>query len=257
MTHRYRPRRSRLVLPDAVDRSNEACQAVYTPSMPRTRTAARATEHDAALARQIGARIREARRRSGMTQQQLAGDRYTKAYVSALETGIARPSMVALRYLAERLALPPSHFLDEQNPAWSRLEVDMTAGRRANGRPPPTGTPTLLDAPLDDQSRARRSCAAAPRRWLAWTAGGRRSPPRRRQPASSARLGRIVGRGAGPLLAGLRPLPVRPRGRCAQPAHLAPRARARRTEGRARVRDAPADGARRGRVAQRRLRRDR
>ena len=93
--------------------------------MPRTKTAARPTEHDAALARQIGERIREARRRAGLTQQQLAGDRYTKAYVSALETGIARPSMVALSFLSERLGLPPSHFLDEQTPAWTRLEVDM------------------------------------------------------------------------------------------------------------------------------------
>ena len=62
--------------------------------MPRTRVAARAVEKDRELARRIGGRIREARHRAGLTQQQLAGDRYTKAYVSALETGIARPSMV-------------------------------------------------------------------------------------------------------------------------------------------------------------------
>ena len=72
--------------------------------MPRIRLATQSTAHDSALAQQIGARIREARKRSGFTQQQLAGDRYTKAYVSALETGIARPSMVALSYLAERLS---------------------------------------------------------------------------------------------------------------------------------------------------------
>jgi tetratricopeptide (TPR) repeat protein len=93
--------------------------------MPRTKTSARATQQDAELARRIGLRIREARHRAGLTQQQLAGERYTKAYVSALETGIARPSMVALAYLSERLALPPGHFLDQQHPAWTRLEVDM------------------------------------------------------------------------------------------------------------------------------------
>src|SRR6187455_2249763 len=94
--------------------------------MPRTKTGTRATtDQDRALEQHIGHRIREARHRAGLTQQQLAGDRYTKAYVSALETGIARPSMVALRYLSERLGLPPSHFLDEQTPAWTRLEVDM------------------------------------------------------------------------------------------------------------------------------------
>jgi transcriptional regulator with XRE-family HTH domain len=121
--------------------------------MPRTKTAARPTEHDAALARQIGERIREARRRAGLTQQQLAGERYTKAYVSALETGIARPSMVALSYLSERLGLPPSHFLDEQSPAWTRLEVDM---QLASGewQAAADGYQALLADTMDDQVRA-------------------------------------------------------------------------------------------------------
>jgi tetratricopeptide (TPR) repeat protein len=60
-----------------------------------------------------------------MTQTQLAGDRYTKAYISALETGITRPSMVALNYVADRLGLPASHFLGDPHPTWTRLEVDM------------------------------------------------------------------------------------------------------------------------------------
>jgi tetratricopeptide (TPR) repeat protein len=93
--------------------------------MPRTRTAARASDKDRELARRIGQRLREARQRAGLTQQQLAADRYTKAYVSALETGIARPSMVALASLSERLGLPASHFIDEAHPVWTRLEVDM------------------------------------------------------------------------------------------------------------------------------------
>ena len=88
-----------------------------------------------------------------MTQQQLAGDRYTKAYVSALETGIARPSMVALSYLSERLGLPPSHFLDEQTPAWTRLEVDM---QLASGEweAAAAGYAALLGDTLDNQTRA-------------------------------------------------------------------------------------------------------
>jgi tetratricopeptide (TPR) repeat protein len=121
--------------------------------MPRTKTAARPTEHDAALARQIGERIREARRRAGLTQQQLAGDRYTKACVSALETGIARPSMVALSFLSERLGLAPSHFLDERTPAWTRLEVDM---QLASGRwqDAADGYEALLADTIDEQLRA-------------------------------------------------------------------------------------------------------
>ena len=121
--------------------------------MPRTRTVARATEQDAALAQQIGVRLREARKRAELTQQQLAGDRYTKAYVSALETGIARPSMVALSYFSERLGLPPSHFLDEKQPAWSRLEVDMqlAAGEWQKAA---DGYADLLDETVDEQTRA-------------------------------------------------------------------------------------------------------
>jgi len=121
--------------------------------MPRTRTSARATEKDRELARRIGQRIREARHRAGLTQQQLAGERYTKAYVSALETGIARPSMVALSYLSERLGLPASHFIDAAHPAWTRLEVDM---RLAAGdwEPAADGYRTLLEDATDDAIRA-------------------------------------------------------------------------------------------------------
>ncbi|HEY8771961.1 MAG TPA: tetratricopeptide repeat protein [Candidatus Limnocylindria bacterium] len=121
--------------------------------MPRTTLPTQTTEHDSALAHQIGARIRDARKRSGMTQQQLAGERYTKAYVSALETGIARPSMVALSYLAERLSLPASHFLDEQNPTWSRLAVDMTLAA-GDWEAAANGYASLLDLPLDELGRA-------------------------------------------------------------------------------------------------------
>ena len=121
--------------------------------MPRTTLPTQTTEHDSALAQQIGARIRDARKRSGMTQQQLAGERYTKAYVSALETGIARPSMVALSYLAERLSLPASHFLDEQNPTWSRLAVDMTLAA-GDWEAAADGYASLLDLPLDELGRA-------------------------------------------------------------------------------------------------------
>ena len=121
--------------------------------MPRTRTAARASEKDRDLARRIGQRIREARQRAGLTQQQLAGDRYTKAYVSALETGIARPSMVALSFLSERLGPPASHFIDEAHPAWTRLEVDM---RLAAGdwQVAADGYQSLLADATDDSIRA-------------------------------------------------------------------------------------------------------
>jgi transcriptional regulator with XRE-family HTH domain len=121
--------------------------------MPRTRTAARATDGDRELARKIGERLRAARLRAGLTQQQLAGDRYTKAYVSALETGVARPSMVALRYLSARLGVPASHFIDQVHPSWTRLEVDM---RLAAGdwQGAADGYRALLDEDVEDGVRA-------------------------------------------------------------------------------------------------------
>ena len=121
--------------------------------MPRTKTSARATESDRELAHRIGQRIREARHRAGLTQQQVAGDRYTKAYVSALETGIARPSMVALNHIAERLNLPASHFIDAAHPGWTRLEVDMQLAA-GEWRTAADGYRALLDDSPDEASRA-------------------------------------------------------------------------------------------------------
>ena len=121
--------------------------------MPRTRTSSRATERDRELAHRIGARIREARHRAGLTQQQLAGERYTKAYVSALETGIARPSMVALNHIAGRLNLPASHFIDEAHPAWTRLEVDMQLAA-GEWQAAADGYQALLEDVTDEGARA-------------------------------------------------------------------------------------------------------
>ena len=78
-----------------------------------------------ALAADIGARIKRARLHAGLTQQQLAGERYTKAYVSALENGLAKPSMAALTFLTERLGTTPAALLADTSIAWSRLEADL------------------------------------------------------------------------------------------------------------------------------------
>lgn len=79
------------------------------------------------LARIIGRRIRAARARAGLTQRELADDRFTGAYISALENGLAKPSMSALRYVAERLAVPMDRFL---------AEVDNPPAPPAMARPP-------------------------------------------------------------------------------------------------------------------------
>jgi len=85
----------------------------------------RVTVDDTPLARSIGARIRQARLQASLTQQQLAGDRYTKAYVSALENGSSKPSMAALTYLAARLDISAAVLLAGEADQWSRLEGDV------------------------------------------------------------------------------------------------------------------------------------
>jgi transcriptional regulator with XRE-family HTH domain len=89
-----------------------------------TQTRSRATE-DRPLALAIGARLRAERTRRKLTQAALAGDRYTKAYISALEHGLAKPSMAALNYLAAQLEIPVTKLLAEEPAAWTRLEVDL------------------------------------------------------------------------------------------------------------------------------------
>ena len=80
---------------------------------------------DKDLAKQIGARLRAARLKAGLTQQQVAADRYTKAYVSALENGLIKPSMAALRFLAVRLGTTPSELLTDADERWLGLEAEL------------------------------------------------------------------------------------------------------------------------------------
>jgi tetratricopeptide (TPR) repeat protein len=51
----------------------------------------------------VGGRVRALRRAAGLTQAELAGERFSKEYVSQVELGKTRPSAAALAYLAERL----------------------------------------------------------------------------------------------------------------------------------------------------------
>ncbi|HXR27431.1 MAG TPA: helix-turn-helix transcriptional regulator [Candidatus Baltobacteraceae bacterium] len=75
----------------------------------------------------FAARLRGARVRAGLTQAELAGDRYTKAHISALEHGLANPSVEALDYLAGKLGTTSANLLGGlEDGAWPRLEADLT-----------------------------------------------------------------------------------------------------------------------------------
>lgn len=80
---------------------------------------------DRDLAEQIGVRLRAARLRAGLTQREVAEGRYTKAYVSALENGLIKPSMAALRFLAERLGTTGSDLLADADGRWTRMEAEL------------------------------------------------------------------------------------------------------------------------------------
>jgi tetratricopeptide (TPR) repeat protein len=90
---------------------------------------------------------------AGLTQQQLAEGRFTKAYVSALENGLSRPSMAALRFFSNRLGIPASSLINDQAAGWHRLEADLAL---ASGRwdEAVDGYRQLLEAGATHESRA-------------------------------------------------------------------------------------------------------
>ena len=96
-----------------------------TTTATKTRNRPSLAKEDLDLARQIGGRLKAARLRAGLTQKQLAEPRYTKAYISALENGLIKPSMAALRFLARRLGSEPSAFLADEDSAWQRVDAEL------------------------------------------------------------------------------------------------------------------------------------
>jgi transcriptional regulator with XRE-family HTH domain len=121
--------------------------------MEARKTVRRRVFDDSALAGRIGQRLRAARLGAGLTQQQLAGDRYTKAYVSALENGLAKPSMAALTYLAGRLGTTAADLLADRSTAWNRLAADLAL---ASGEwtAASDGYEVLLETATDPGARA-------------------------------------------------------------------------------------------------------
>jgi tetratricopeptide (TPR) repeat protein len=124
----------------------------------RYSTVVRSTRHvvvvdNSALARRIGDRIRRARLRAQLTQAQLAEGRYTSAYISALERGLAKPSMAALSFISERLGLPVTEFLADDQLGPSRLEADIQLAS-GNWQEALDRYQSLLDTANDRPARA-------------------------------------------------------------------------------------------------------
>jgi transcriptional regulator with XRE-family HTH domain len=85
----------------------------------------------------LGARIRRLRLAREMTQKQLAGERYTHAYISSIEAGRRMPSRDALEHFATGLGIEFDELVSGRPPGLSaRLElklhearIDLSAGR--------------------------------------------------------------------------------------------------------------------------------
>src|SRR5215217_9405820 len=88
-------------------------------SIPRTAPAVRTT---------LGDRVRQLRIAKGLTQTQLAGERFSKEYVSQIERGKSRPSREAIEYLAERLDVDPL-FLETGVSSDERGRIEATLAR--------------------------------------------------------------------------------------------------------------------------------
>jgi tetratricopeptide (TPR) repeat protein len=117
-----------------------------------TTSTVRASERDP-LSLRVGRRIRQARTKAGLTQRELAGARYTKAYVSALENGLIKPSVTALDYLASRLGTTPAWLLASDDRTWTRLEADLALAA-GNWQAALDGYENLLQSTHDRGMRA-------------------------------------------------------------------------------------------------------
>jgi transcriptional regulator with XRE-family HTH domain len=72
----------------------------------------------------IGDRILRLRKEKDLTQKDLAGEKYSSAFVSIVESGRRRPSDEAVRYFAERLGVEPDELLTGR-PAHLAVELEM------------------------------------------------------------------------------------------------------------------------------------
>src|SRR5216117_1858536 len=72
--------------------------------MPRAATNIRRSTHSG---NRLGERVRQLRVAAGLTQTDLAGDRFSKEYVSQIERGKTRPTRETIEWLAARLGVDP------------------------------------------------------------------------------------------------------------------------------------------------------
>src|SRR2546423_166795 len=95
--------------------------------MPRTHTTERKASASTAQSR-LGERLRQLRVSSNMTQTDLAGDRFSKEYVSQIERGKTRPTRETIEWLSHRLSVD-ADFLERGVSADERGRVEAMLAR--------------------------------------------------------------------------------------------------------------------------------
>ena len=89
----------------------------------------------------LGERLRQLRMAGGMTQTELAGDRFSKEYVSQIERGKTKPTAETIRWLADRLGVDAGYLANGVS-ADERGRVDAALAR----------TDALLEAKRNDEA---------------------------------------------------------------------------------------------------------
>src|SRR5438552_15293172 len=97
--------------------------------MPMRETASRTTRRTSPEGVRLGERLRQLRVAAGLTQSELAGDRFSKEYVSQIERGKTRPTPQTLGWIAERLGVDSSYL--ETGQTWDEYAEVEAAVMRA------------------------------------------------------------------------------------------------------------------------------
>src|SRR5256714_1152355 len=100
--------------------SREAAMPRLTSTEPKPRTTSWQTRR--------GERLRQLRVSSNMTQTELAGDRFSKEYVSQIERGKTRPTRETIEWLAQQLGVDAG-FLERGVSADERGRVEAMLAR--------------------------------------------------------------------------------------------------------------------------------
>src|SRR6476659_3777223 len=124
----------------------------------------------------VGERIRERRIETGLTQAELAGERFSKEYVSQVELGKTRPSAAALEWFAQRLGVDVLELAGESSgavkaaceAAVARAEAAIEAHRYAEALDGLCSTQASLAAAGDTRLEVRHMLTHA---WAAHHVG--------------------------------------------------------------------------------------